>query len=75
MRYLGIPGQDRVAEVCTNEVWAMRSRGWKVFGEVYTAIENAQKPDAIKGRDDILWMHNEEDYRKSLLNCENMGSD
>ena len=41
----------------------MRSRGRRVFGDVYTAIQNAQKPDTKKGRDVILWRHNEEDYK------------
>ncbi|KAG5386537.1 hypothetical protein IGI04_038007 [Brassica rapa subsp. trilocularis] len=61
--YLGIPRQARVAEVCPNEVCGMRSRGRRVFGDVYTAIQNAQKPDTKKGRDVILWRHNEEDYK------------
>ena len=46
--YLGIPRQARVAEVCPNKVWGMQSRGRRVFGDVYTAIENVQKPDAWK---------------------------
>lgn len=63
LSYLGIPRQARVTEVCTNEVWAMRSRVRRVFGAVYSAIENAQKPDATKGRDVVLRRHNEEDYK------------
>ncbi|XP_013625260.1 PREDICTED: uncharacterized protein LOC106331446 [Brassica oleracea var. oleracea] len=63
LRYLCIPRQARVAEACPNEAWGMRGRGRRVFGDVYTAIENAQKPDARRGSDVILWRHNEEDFK------------
>ncbi|XP_022560180.2 uncharacterized protein LOC111206959 [Brassica napus] len=63
LRYLGIPRQARVAEACPNEAWGMRGQGRRVFGDVYTAIENAQKPDARRGSDVILWRHNEEDFK------------
>lgn len=63
MTYLGVPRQARVADVCSHGVRGMRSRGWRAFGAVYSAIESAQKPDVTKGRDVVLWRHNEDDYK------------
>lgn len=41
----------------------MRSRGRRVFGAVYNAIENASQPDESMGRDVMLWRHEEGTFK------------